>query len=305
MDPQLAQPSPRTVWALAWRQHGVVARRQLLGLGFGPDAIKHRVTRGRLHPIRRGIYAVGRAELSEHGRWMAAVLSCGSGAALSHASAAALWRIADEQAHRIEVSVPIPRAPRPPGIHVHRRAHLAPTDLSARHRIPRTSPVRTLLDLACRLSLAELETAINAADRNDAINPETLRAALDAHAGESGVGRLRQVLDRRTFALTDSELERLFMPLARQAGLTKPVTGALVNGFKVDFYWPELSLVVETDGLRYHHTPNQQARDRLRDQVHVACGLTCLRFTHAQVKYEPDHVQQTLASVTRRLTLQG
>jgi very-short-patch-repair endonuclease len=74
-----------------------------------------------------------------------------------------------------------------------------------------------------------------------------------------------------------------------------------VNGFKVDFYWPDLGLVVETDGLRYHRTPAQQARDRIRDQTHAAAGLTPLRFTHAQVKYEPTRVEETLVAVARRL----
>ncbi len=74
-----------------------------------------------------------------------------------------------------------------------------------------------------------------------------------------------------------------------------------MNGFKVDFHWPELGLLVETDGLRYHRTPAQQAKDRLRDQVHAAAGLTPLRFTHAQVKFEPDHVQTILTSVASRL----
>jgi len=112
---------------------------------------------------------------------------------------------------------------------------------------------------------------------------------------------LRELLDRRTFVLTDSELERRFLPIALAAGLPVPQTGRRVNGFKVDFYWPDLGLVVETDGLRYHRTPAQQARDRLRDQAHTAAGLTCLRFTHAQVRFDPDHVRATLTAVTRRL----
>ena len=101
--------------------------------------------------------------------------------------------------------------------------------------------------------------------------------------------------------LTDSALERLFLPLARRAGLPPPSAGQIVNGYKVDFYWPDFGLVVETDGLRYHRTPAQQAKDRLRDQAHATAGLTHLRFTHAQVRYEPGHVQETLAAVMRRL----
>jgi very-short-patch-repair endonuclease len=77
------------------------------------------------------------------------------------------------------------------------------------------------------------------------------------------------------------------------------VTKAWVNGFEVDFFWPELGLVVETDGLRYHRTASAQARDRIRDQTHIAAGLTPLRFTHRQVKYERAHVQRILRQTAR------
>jgi very-short-patch-repair endonuclease len=119
--------------------------------------------------------------------------------------------------------------------------------------------------------------------------------------GRRGVAILRDTLDRRTFVLTDSELERRFLPIARRAGLPKPETQMMVNGFRVDFYWPELGLVVETDGLRYHRTPTQQAADRVRDQAHAAAGLTPLRFTHAQIAYEPGQVRETLGAVSGRL----
>jgi very-short-patch-repair endonuclease len=83
--------------------------------------------------------------------------------------------------------------------------------------------------------------------------------------------------------------------------LSKPETGVWVNGFKVDLYWPELGLVVETDCLRFHRTPAQQARDRIRDQAHTAAGLTPLRFTRAQVKFEPGYVGEVVDKVARRL----
>jgi very-short-patch-repair endonuclease len=70
---------------------------------------------------------------------------------------------------------------------------------------------------------------------------------------------------------------------------------------EVDFYWPSLGLVVETDGLRYHRTASAQRRDRVRDQVHTAAGLTQLRFTHYQVRYEPRYVQGILAQTASRL----
>ena len=293
-------PSPE-LWGLAYRQHGVVSRRQLLELGLHPQAIKHRLAKGRLHPLWRGVYAVGRPQVSRHGRWMGAVLACGPAALLSYESAAGLWQIRAPAAAPIDVSTRDRATRSRKGIRTHRRARLPADETSMRFGIPVTSPLQTLLDLATLLPAEQLEAAVNEADKRDLTAPEALRAALAAHTGRSGVAVLRNLLDRRTFTLTDSELERRFLPLARDAGLPAPQTGAHVNGFKVDFFWPELGLVVETDGLRYHRTAAQQAKDGLRDQRHSAAGLTPLRFTHAQVRFEPVHVRGTLTAVADRL----
>jgi very-short-patch-repair endonuclease len=294
--------SSRRVWVLAREQHGVVARRQLLALGFNADAIHHRIEQGRLHPVQRGVYAVGRPELTRHGTWMAAVLSCGPGAGLSHTSAGGLWEVHAAPLAKIEVSVHAGSFHRRPGIVVHRRTGLTATDLTQHRGIPVTAPVCTFVDLATCLERDQLEAAINEADRRDVIDPETLRSALDPLAGRPGVAVLRNMLDRRTFAFTDSELERRFLPLARRAGLPPPLTQQWVNGFRVDFFWPDLGLVVETDGLRYHRTAAQQAKDRRRDQAHTAAGLTPLRFTHAQVRFEARQVGETLATTSARLS---
>jgi very-short-patch-repair endonuclease len=200
---------------------------------------------------------------------------------------------------KIEVSVQGRATRRPHGITVHRPRTLAAADITRHRGIPVTSPVRTLIDLAGRLTAEHLEAAINEADKRGLIDAEALRQALD---GRRGAAQLRRILDHRTFTLTDSALERRFLPLACGAGLPKPQTSARVNGFKVDFYWPQLALVVETDGLRYHRTPAQQATDRVRDQAHTAAGLTALRFTHAQVAYEPEYVRATLAAVAARMS---
>lgn len=302
MDQKIHRASLSEVLALAAGQHGVVSRAQLLELGLSSGAITHRLRRGRLHAVAQGIYAVGRADLDPLGRWMAATLGCGPGAVLSHQSAAQLWEVRTARTSHIEVSVPHDRARRRAGIVVHRQA-LAAADVTKRHGIPVTTPVRTLVDLAVRLNRREIEAAINEADKHRLTNPDALRKALDGPmAGRRGAAILRRLLDRRTFRLTDSELERYFLPLVRAAGLPVPETRRHVNSFKVDFHWPDLGLVVETDGLSYHRTPAQQAEDRLRDQAHTANGLVPLRFTHEQVAYEPEHVQRILLAVAARLT---
>lgn len=230
---------------------------------------------------------------------MAAVLSCGEGAVLSHFSAAALWEIRPDRGRAIEVSVPAHRHPRRPGIAVHRVA--APGRSTTRHGIPVTNPVTTLVDIATGLDRDRLEAAVNEADRLGLVGVDELRAALDTMSRRPGLGRLRATLDRRTFTRTRSWLERRFLVLVRQAGLPMPLTCVVVNGHEVDFHWPDLGLIVETDGLRTHRTPAQQARDRVRDQDHIAAGMTVLRFTHDQIAQEPDRVIVTVTAVVRRL----
>jgi very-short-patch-repair endonuclease len=170
-----------------------------------------------------------------------------------------------------------------------------------RNGIPVTSLVRTLIDIASQLDRGGLERAVNDADRLGLIDPEALLDALTLHPGKRGVGRLRELLSERAFRLTDSELERRFLRLVSESGLPTPLTQQRLNGFRVDFVWPDLKLVVETDGLRYHRTAGQQRKDRLRDQAHLTAGFTPLRFTHAQIRFEAGYVRFTLIAVVSRL----
>lgn len=291
----------RQAWELAGRQHGVIARRQLLALGFNPREIEHRVARGRLHIVMRGVYAVGWPEPTLKRRWMAAVLACGNGAALSHRSAAALWGIGAETSTTIDVSVRRRTRLRRSGIRVRSRLELGESDVVRRDGIPVTGIVRTLVDVAAELGPIAVERAVNEADKLELIDPEALRSALGGYEGEPGVRPLRAILDARTFRLSDSDLEIAFRPIAQEAGLPIPLTKQIVNGFEVDFYWPELGLVIETDGLRYHRTPAAQTRDARRDRTHTLAGMTPLRFTHYEVKYEASKVTQALKRASKLL----
>lgn len=146
------------------------------------------------------------------------------------------------------------------------RASLRQADITSRDGLPVTRPARTLVDLATELGATALERAVNEADKYDLIDPETLRLVLDNFAGEPGVRPLRAL-----------------------------------NGYEVDFFWPDMGLVVETDGLHYHRTASEQTRDHRRDQAHAASGLTTLRFTHWQVKHEQAHVRRILGRTIERL----
>jgi very-short-patch-repair endonuclease len=286
-------------WALVHRQHGVISRDQLLALGFSEAAIRHRVKTGRLHRIFPGVYAVGRRELTRHGLFIAAVLACGDRAVLSHASAAELWGIRRREPGPIEISVPRTRRVRRTGIRAHRRAVVVTT---RRHGIPVTTPIWTVVDLAPRLSGDEREALIGEADKLDLVHLRPLRAALDDMPGQPGVAILKELINRHTFVLTHSQLERWFVPIAFRVGLPRPTSQVWLDKYRVDFLWPELGLVVEADGGRYHRTAMQQTIDARRFQAHAKAGLVPLRFTHWQIRYAPHEVEDVLAPVVARLT---
>lgn len=231
---------------------------------------------------------------------MAAVLAGGEGAALSHRSAAALWEIGSEERGRIDVSVRRRCELHRPGIRFRSRRSLSSQNLVLRDDIPVTSPAQTLVDLATALGPLPLERAVNDADKRDLIDPEALREELVRFAGEPGVRPLRLLLDRLFFQLSDSDLEIYFRRIVRGAKLPMPLSKHRVNEFEVDFFWPELGLVVETDGLRYHRTPSAQLRDARRDRAHVMAGMTPLRFSHYEVRYEPRLVR---ASLTKTMAM--
>lgn len=190
-------------------QHGVVSRRQLLDLGYSSAAIRHRLANGRLHVIYRGVYAVGRPELTPEGRWMAAVLACGDGAAISHQSAATLWELRTFPIDPVHVTIPSDRRCSRAGIVVHERSACRTTRRSG---IPVTSLGDTLIDLAHNLKTNQLEAAINEADKLDLIHPAALHESA-RQAGRRGAA-LRRILDRQTFTLRS----RLLLPRTRARG---------------------------------------------------------------------------------------
>jgi very-short-patch-repair endonuclease len=273
----------------------VITREQLLGLGFTTGEVRARLRGGRLYPIHAGVYAVGRPALTREGHFVAAVLACGEGALLSHASAAEHYGIRTRRAGPIHVTVPPGAQPRRPGIKVHRREGL---EGALRDRIPLTSVADTLVDIAPGLSDEQLERTINEAVNRDLTDPERLRAELPRR--RPGVCRAAKLLDRDTYVTTESIIEQRVLRIARAAGLPKPEAQRRLGGGRVDFVWPALNLVVEADSLRFHRTPMQQRADRLRDQRHAAAGFRTLRFTHHQIMFEADHVERTLRAVARR-----
>ena len=147
---------------LAGRQHGRVARRQLIALGLSASAIDRRLRAKRFLPVYQGVYAVGHRTRTLQSAWMAAVLSGGVAAVLSHRAAAAHWGIVSAGAGPIDVTIPRGQHPRP-GIRFH-RSKLPVDEVTTKEGIGVTTVPRTLFDMAAGLDVVRLERAIKEAE---------------------------------------------------------------------------------------------------------------------------------------------
>jgi very-short-patch-repair endonuclease len=288
----LDRPRQVELAKIAGRQHGVIARRQLLELGFGRGAIRYKLAVGRLHSIHREVYAVGHANLTARGRWMAAVLACGQDALLSHKSAAALWGFGSAAATDIDVTTTGRTRYGLPGIALHLVRGLHPDDRALQDAIPVTSVSRTILDLAEVLPQRRLERAFEEAERLQLLDMNALRRLRERAHGRHGLIPLDALLSEqwRPYPEMRSELERLFYELCRNAGLPPPAMNVIVAGFEVDAVWPDHKLIVELDGYAFHRTRAAFERDRLRDAALQTAGYRVLRATYRRLSYEPDAV---------------
>jgi very-short-patch-repair endonuclease len=285
---------------LAERQHGVVAIGQLLDLGIEERAVHRRAEAGSLHRIHQGVYAAGHPALTVEGRWMASVLACGSEAALSHRSAAALWKLYPERPGSIDVTAPKRRGRIPKGIAAHRHGSLSPDDRTMVCGIPCTTVTRTLLDFAGVAPVWELRKAISEAEVLGLLDVIAMRKLIRRSRGRRGVARLRLILEELDpeTKRTRSELERRFLRMCKRAGLPPPEVNASLEvddgRLEPDFLWRDAGLIVEADGRRYHDTGSAFQLDRRREQRLQLAGWRVSRCTWTQVISEPRELAATI-----------
>ena len=293
--------------AWAQRQHWVLTLPQLQFAGLTASAVRKRIAAGRLHRIHRGVYAIGRNELSARGRWMAATLACGPRAVLSHRSSAVVRGIHGSEGAKTHVTLPSSCARTRPGIEVHTSTTLTAADIARVDGIPCTSLARTLVDFADTAKRREVERAVDRAEILRLFDLPAVEAAIARAGRRRGAALLRAVLaDYAGPQLTEEGVEERFFTLCRSAGLPDPeanvwITLAEGDAYKTDFLWREERLIVETDGRDAHTTRAAFERDRLRDQRLTLAGFTMVRFTWRQVTREPDRVLRTTQDLLARL----
>lgn len=268
---------------IAARQHGVIGFQQLIALGLSRQAIHRRVLAGRLHPVHRGVYAVGHKRLTQRGRWMAGVLAGGKDAVLSHRSAAALWQM----------------LPRRPGIHVTTPRGLHDRDAIEFHSqslqldevtihdgIPTTTVARTLLDIAAT-DPDNLERAFNEAEYRRLWDQVGVAELIRRHRGQPGTRRLATLLGQGTKGITREELEDRFHALVEKTDLPKPLRNQPLTienrTIYPDAMWPDAKLIVELDSRAAHDTTSRFDSDRERDRLLALAGWRVVRVTWRHV----------------------
>lgn len=290
-----------TVVALASRQHWVVSAAQLYAIGMSKRQVTRRVQEGSLHRRHRGVYAVGRPQLTFAGDCVAALLACGPRAAISHRSAAAVWGIAGS-GRAIHVTLPRGRAGHP-GLLIHRPTSVSPADFVARDGIAVTTLARTMLDLATEAGVDQVGRLLHEAQVQRVLDVREIWAVVERHPYHRGTRTLIRALSLEV-APTRSGLEEAFIGLCRRAGLPSPRVNEHVwtaAGLEeVDFRWPEARLVVEVDGARYHSTAWRRRRDAEKTARLEAAGWRAHRFAELEMALAPIRVSAITAQLHGR-----
>jgi very-short-patch-repair endonuclease len=267
-DPQIA--------SLAAKEYGHVTRKQLLNLGLTPNEISKRLTKRRLIFVFQGVYAVGHPRPEAIARAAAAVLAGGDEAVLSYFSAAALWGMTTTWPRVPEITVPARR--RPSGIRVHVHPALESQDIRRHRGIRVTSPARTALDIAPRLTSSQLARAVNEARLSRHLRLSALEELLARSPLHPGTALLKPFIEHPT-GPTRSEFERRFTEFVREYELPTPLINTHLLGFEIDVLFPDERVIVELDGWDFHSDRRSFERDRDRDPELLVVGYVTVRTT--------------------------
>jgi Transcriptional regulator, AbiEi antitoxin len=291
----MAEPIDRRIAELAKRQRGYVTRAQLLKLGLGAEAVRYRLKSGRLLPVYTGVYAVGHLPTLPQDRAVGALIACGPRAVISHSSAAAVWAVFKRWEMPFEVTTGSAR--RRSGIRVH-RARLERCDIRHQLGIRVTSPARTLLDVAPRMTYKALNRAVNDLRRPGHLRRHDLADLLTRCPRHPGAARLRPFVEVKDQP-TRSPMEDDFLAFTERFGLPRPEINVRVAGREVDAWFPRERVIVELDGWEFHSDRLSFEGDRDHDATALALGIPTVRITRRRLLRYPEREAERLWKILK------
>jgi hypothetical protein len=300
---------------LARSQHSLVTVSQLDALGLASSERHRRMRAGALEPVGRTVLRIAGSVETFEQRCLAAVLDAGPAAVASRHTAAALAGLdgfaRPGRMGTIHVTILGRWRPRQKRlVVVHRTAWLPPTDVRPIRRVPSTTMTRTVIDLAAHAEVSEagLAGAVDSAMRLGLLSEAALRRRMAQlrGSGRDGIRRLERVLDGRPDGGTESVLERSFLELCDEAGLSRPSTQVVVRRpsgsvARVDFHFVASGVVVEVSGHRTHSSRRAREADAQRQRDLRYRDLTVLEFTSDEVFGHPARVLDELRRHVRTL----
>jgi very-short-patch-repair endonuclease len=291
------------------KQRGVVSRDQAIAAGLSRHVIAGRIGSGQWQRLHHGVFAAFSGPVPRESVLWGVALRAGDRAALSHHTAAELWRLSDGPLEPVHVSIPRGVGmPGIPGVIIHYSSRLA----QARHPVrlpPQTKVEETVLDLADLARTAEDAVAwpIRACQRR-LTTPDRIVAALE----ERSRARWRRdiaesIPDIR--AGVDSPLElRYARDVERRHGLPRGhrqarVTRGLARQY-IDVLYADYGVVVELDGV-LAHSADGKGRDARRDNASTLDGYQTLRYGWVPVAYHACATALEVHALLRRNGLRG
>ncbi len=296
------------VMAIAGHTGGICRRGDLLEIGVSASAIDRRLRMGLLQQVSRGVYQV--VELADRSTpYHRATLTLVE-STLSHTTAGALDGFPVEPVdpwQRVDVIVPDHCGQRLSGVVVHRRRRPpVGCDVQVIDGLPVTAPARTIVDLAAVVGPSRLRHIVQTQVRDGRPTPEQLMACFEsvARQGVNGIGPLRRLLADLfgNHSMASSALEVAVSELLSSAmftGFVPQFRPPWYDGRRgiVDFAHPELKLILEADGRRWHRRDQEMTDDRRRDRIAAGHGWTTVRVTWAEITQRPAAILQELQAV--------
>jgi hypothetical protein len=280
-------------------QSGVVGLRQLRALGFTKDNVVGMVDRRELWRVHRGVYADTRSPMTPRGHLFAVSLSLApeAHAFFSHRTAAALHGLRELSIRQLELTIVAEHTPKRPPLRIHRIGEAPRVDeLRIRDGLRVSSAARMLVELAPRETADELKRLITEAARKRLLDPEGVERTLTNHAGAPGIGDLRAALAAyRPTPADKSGFEREFAQwITDHPRIPPPLRNVHLDGWELDFYWPDHRVVAETDGERFHMLPGDRERDYRKDAWLQRRRIAVLRVGEFRFEHDRPGVLEDL-----------
>jgi hypothetical protein len=281
---------------------GLITRSGLRELGFSHPEIVGLVDHGDLRRLYRGVYADGRAPISDHAHLKASLLVFGNRSWLSGQAAAMGWKFEAVSLPRLEVTVVADATPRQrPGLvvrSVRRAPH--PSEIRFCNGLRLSSIPRLLIETAAAgASSDQLQRLIEQAVGRNLLDVPELAATLERNLGQRGIVAVRRTCEGY-LPHTDrkSGLERVFDRwLIGHPEIPAPQRNIRLGPWEIDCYWPRQHLAVELDGRPYHTVVEEIDRDRRKDTWLQLRGDRILRITDSRFKRDKPGVHRDLTAM--------